>query len=89
MARTLPAFEGKPRGFEVIPTVSRVMVADDGTSTTYSGWEDEIEYFDEEEEWENWEHLYSSFSEASSEAGVAEQASVPVQKTYAQALVTR
>jgi len=78
----------KPRGFEVIPTISRVIVADDGASTTYSGWEDEFEYF-EDDEWENWEHLYSSSSGSASEADVGEQVSVPVQKTYAQILVTQ
>jgi len=81
MIRTAKPQKGKAREFEMIPTVPRVIVADDDASTVYSGWEDDLEYLGDEE----WEQLESSSEESSEE----DKETVPtfIQRTYAQALL--
>lgn len=64
------------------PTVSRTVVAEDDCSTTYSGWEDDLEYFEEEE----WEQLFSP-DESSEEERMAPVPVLPP-RSYAQALRT-
>ena len=66
----------------MIPTVTRVIIGDDDASTSYSGWEDDLEYLEDEE----WEQLESSSDESSEED--EEPSLVLEQKSYAQALLT-
>lgn len=73
--------QGKTRCFETVPTIPQTFVPEDDASISYSGWEDDLEYFDEEE----WEQLFCS-----DESPEEEEQAVPALplKSYAQALRT-
>jgi hypothetical protein len=74
--------------FEMIPTVTRVIVVDDDASTSYSGWEDDLECYTSLED-EEWEQLESSEEESSEEDEEIEPSHPLNRRTYAQVLTDR